>query len=259
MTIEQGLLFAFVVLVAACIEGIVGFGGNILALPFLTLFVDIKLAVPILMLVPIINAMLRMCSEYKNIHWPTFWKVVVMGLIGGVVGILIGSYMSETVLKLLLSIFMVFVAVKGLYEEISGKSIGKSNLQKALPLYIKFGHGILLFLSGFYNGAFACGGPFVAIYTTSVLKEKKYFRATMYSTVLATMSIMVIQKIMSGVYTGEVLFTAVLLLPALLIGYVISSIVQKKIDGKLFLKLVYGVILLAGFVMFGTSVAMLMS
>ena len=64
---------------------------------------------------------------------------------------------------------------------------------------------------------------------------------------------------MSGVYTGEVLFTAVLLLPALLIGYVISSIVQKKIDGKLFLKLVYGVILLAGFVMFGTSVAMLMS
>lgn len=255
MTLEQGLIFAVIVFLAACIEGIVGFGGNILALPFLTLFVDIKLAVPILMLVPIINASFRMITEYKNIHWPTFWKVVVMGLIGGAVGLLIGEYLPETILKILLSIFMIFVSIKGLYETSTQRTLSVTGTSSNI---VKFGRGLLLFLSGFYNGAFACGGPFVAIYTTSVLKEKRYFRATMYSTVLVTMSIMVLQKIFSGVYTGEVMYTAFMLIPALVLGYIISSIVQKRIDGQLFLKLVYGVILLAGFIMCGTSLATLL-
>jgi len=248
MTIGQCILFAFIVMLAACIEGVAGFGGNLLALPFIILFVDIKLAVPILMLVPVVNASLRMLKEYKNIYWPAFWKVTIMGIIGGFFGLTFSEYLSEAVLKLCLSLFMLFIAGKGIYELNK-----KADIVLCLKTHLSFAQKILyfmiLFLSGFYNGAFACGGPFVAIYATNILQEKRYFRATMYSTVLVTMGVLIFKNIAEGVYTGEVLYTSLMLLPALGLGYCISSQLQGRFEGTDFLKLVYEILFIAGCIM----------
>lgn len=252
MSIWQCLAFAFIVMLAASIEGIVGFGGNILALPFIGLFVDIKIAVPLLMLVPLVNATLRMVvdREYKNIIWPVFWKITLYGLLGAVIGVSMAAYLSETVLKICLSLFMILVAVKGLYEckHTELQLVGKMNgwLREVVQI-------VLLLLSGIYNGAFACGGPFVVIYATSVLKDKKHFRATMYSTVLVTMGFIVAQHWVNGTYTGTNPYAGLLLLPALFLGFLTSSILQKRLNGEKFLQVVYGVLLAAGGIMLITS------
>lgn len=248
MTLEQCFLFSLIVMLATTIEGMVGFGGNILALPFIIIFIDMELAVPALMFVPIFNASLRMISEYKNIFWPAFWKITILGLLGGFLGLFLVQYLSEIVLKVFLSIFMIFVSLKGFYElHVKTEAILLASKPSILR---RLFHFVLLLLSGIYNGAFTCGGPFVAIYATDTLKEKKYFRATMYSTVLITMGIMIAKKISAGDYTKKTLITVMLLLPALLLGYFFSSKLQKRINGELFLKFVYLVLLLAGCSMF---------
>ena len=44
----SGILFFLILFLACIVSGLAGFGSNILALPFLSLFLDVKTIVPVL-------------------------------------------------------------------------------------------------------------------------------------------------------------------------------------------------------------------
>ena len=102
-----------------------------------------------------------------------------------------------------------------------------------------------LFVGIVVGGAFACGGPIFNIYILLKLQKKEEIRATQFAIGATSASFIALQYLMSGVYQGQTLHFVFLLIPAVLLAYIVSEHIFKRINGQQFLHLVYVVLILA--------------
>lgn len=235
----SSLLF-FLILFAACIvSGLVGFGSNILALPFLSLFLDIKIIVPVLVLTVFCNGLPRLLTQYRHINLRLYGIMLPLAVIGGVIGVRMTSILPEGVMKLLLSILMLLIALKGLYELHSGWNM---RIRKTLHPVLH----IIPVIGGMMQGAFACGGPLFNIYILLNLQKKEQIRTTQFAIGATSSFFIFVQYLMTGSYQGQTLYFTLLLFLAVILAYLISEHIFKHIDGRQFLHIVYLVLFFAG-------------
>jgi uncharacterized membrane protein YfcA len=235
-------LFGIVVLITHFLEGITGFGCTVLALPFCVMLVGVKTAVPVLTVLSLILSSYIVIIDYKNIVWKSYIKIISFVGLGLPIGMLLFSFLPEGILKKILGVFMIMVAARGIYfafnERAKVKEIGNRMLN------------FILFLGGIIHGAFSAGGPFVVIYATQALKNKGSFRATL-STLWVTLNSLIIIKIaLSGAFTPVVMKFLGWSVPFLLAGMLLGNWAHKRIEDRVFIKVVFLVLLVAGFFMF---------
>jgi uncharacterized membrane protein YfcA len=137
---------------------------------------------------------------------------------------------------------MILVAARGIYfafnERAKVKEIGNRMLN------------FILFLGGIIHGAFSAGGPFVVIYATQALKNKSSFRATLSTLWVTLNSIIIIKIALSGAFTPVVMKFLGWSVPFLLAGMLLGNWAHKRIKDRVFTKVVFLVLLVAGFFMF---------
>lgn len=235
-------LFGLVVLVTHFLEGITGFGCTVLALPFCVMLVGVKTAVPVLTVLSLILSSYIVIIDYKNIVWKSYIKIASFVGLGLPIGMLLFSFLPEEILKKILGVFMILVASRGIYfafnERAKVKEIGNRMLN------------FILFLGGIIHGAFSAGGPFVVIYATQALKNKSNFRATLSTLWVTLNSIIIIKIAMSGAFTPVVMKYFGWSVPFLLAGMLLGNWAHKRIEDRVFTKVVFLVLLVAGFFMF---------
>lgn len=241
LNIVQFLLFGVVVLATHFLEGITGFGCTALALPFGIMIVGIKLSVPTLIILAWILALYIVIIDFKNIVWKEYIRIVTFVGIGLPIGMLIYSYLPETLLKKLLGGFMILVALRGLYLSLGGTSKLKLN-----PIVLN----IILFVGGIVHGAFGTGGPFIIIYAANAIPKKSNFRATLCTLWFTLNSIIIVKNFASHAMTRNVFMLLLVSIPFLLAGMLLGNKAHNKVDDKLFTILVYAVLLLSGIFMF---------
>lgn len=244
------LLFFFILFLACIVSGLVGFGSNILALPFLSLFLDVKTIVPVLVLTVFCNGLPRLLTQYRHINLRVYSIMLPLALIGGVIGVRLTVLLPEGIMKLLLSLLMLLIAGKGLWELHSDWKLKPQ--QKLHPLL----HGIPV-IGGIMQGAFACGGPLFNIYILLNLRVKEEIRATQFAIGATSSCFIFLQYLTAGIYQGQTLHFIVLLIPAVLLAYIVSEYIFKRINGKQFLKLVYIMLILAGCMTFWQALKLL--
>ena len=238
----SSLLFFLILFTACIVSGLVGFGSNILALPFLSLFLDIKIIVPVLVLTVFCNGLPRLLTQYRHINLRLYGIMLPLAVIGGVIGVRMTSILPEGVMKLLLSILMLLIALKGLYELHSGWNMRvRETLHPALH--------IIPVIGGMMQGAFACGGPLFNIYILLNLQKKEQIRTTQFAIGATSSCFIFLQYLAAGAYQGQTLYFTVLLFPAVILAYLISEHIFKRIDGRQFLRIVYIVLFFAGLMM----------
>ena len=247
MELYEIVLFGLVVFVTHFLEGITGFGCTVLALPFCIALVGITTAVPVLIVLGLLLCFYVVCVDFKNIVWREYFKIISFVVLGLPIGIWIFGNLPEDILKKLLGVFMIVVAVRGLY--ISYFSAVQT-VQKPIKGLKKYLLNFLLFLGGIVHGAFSSGGPFVVIYASLALPDKSNFRATLCTMWVTLNSLMVINNFRRGIMTDHVLQVLFYALPFLFAGMILGNIAHKKIKGEMFLKLVYIVLFLSGLFMF---------
>jgi uncharacterized protein len=235
-------LFGLVVLVTHFLEGITGFGCTVLALPFCVMLVGVKTAVPVLTVLSLILSSYIVIIDYKNIVWKSYIKIASFVGLGLPIGMLLFSFLPEEILKKILGVFMILVASRGIYfafnERAKVKEIGNRMLN------------FILFLGGIIHGAFSAGGPFVVIYATQALKNKSNFRATLSTLWVTLNSIIIIKIALSGAFTPVVMKYFGWSVPFLLAGMLLGNWAHKRIEDRVFTKVVFLVLLVAGFFMF---------
>ncbi len=233
-------IFFFLILFFACIvSGLVGFGSNILALPFLSLFLDVKIIVPVLVLTVFCNGLPRLLTQYRHINLRVYGIMLPLAILGGIIGIRMTAILPEGIMKFLLSMLMLLIAVKGLYELHSGwKPEARAKLHPLLH--------IVPVLGGMMQGAFACGGPLFNIYILLNLQKKEQIRTTQFAIGATSSCFIFLQYLAAGAYHGQTLHFTVLLFPAVLLAYIVSEHIFKHIDGRQFLRIVYIVLFFAG-------------
>ncbi|MBP1744556.1 MAG: hypothetical protein H6Q58_1534 [Firmicutes bacterium] len=234
-------LFGFVVLVTHFLEGITGFGCTVLALPFCVMLVGVKTAVPVLTVLSLMLSSYIVFIDYKNIVWKSYLRIISFVGLGLPIGMLLFSFLPEDILRKILGAFMILVAARGIYfafnEKAKVKEIGNRMLN------------FILFLGGIIHGAFSAGGPFVVIYATQALKNKSNFRATLSTLWVTLNSVIIIKIVLSGAFTPAAVTTLGWSVPFLIAGMLLGNWAHKRIDDRIFTKVVFLVLLVAGFFM----------
>lgn len=244
------ILFSVIVMCSYFIEGLIGFGGTIIALPLASAVIGLKLTVPVMTIVVLLASIVIAVRDFKHINKKEFVKITFLMVIGLPIGMWMFTYLEERPLKILLGIFMLIVAAKGLYDTTYKKKIEsiKVGNEKNTGI-IKLFNKVILFLGGVIHGAFTCGGPFVVIYATKHIKDKSSFRATLCA-LWATLNIIMLSiNVFKGEITTDILAISSITMAFVIIAIILSNIVHKKIKGESFTKFVYISLTVSGILM----------
>lgn len=236
--------FAFVVLLSMTVNGIVGFASNVIALPILSHFMDLTTAVTILAVIATVQGAVLAVQMRKHIIWKIALVMVAINIVGMPVGMYLVRALPEQQTKLILGLFVLFVAVRQIYYEYQTRATEEQYDGKVFNRNLFF-----VLLSGMVNGAFACGGPLTVIYLSKLRLPTEEYRATNFAFGVPAMAIPAIQKIAMHQYVGS-------LWPFLLAGgamvalsVVFSNILIQRINRKQFQFLVNGALVLSGLLM----------
>ena len=231
------VVLALSLCVTHLVQGITGFGAIVLALPVLTFFFPLKVMIPALILINLIQAIWFAVTQRKYINWPHAKKLVIYSGIGLPIGYLVYEYLPAEQLKIALGVFVVIVAIWNL----SGIA-EKHDLPQ--PFY-----SILIFLGGIIQSALASGGPFMVIYAAKMLPEKSEFRATLNVLWIVLNLVLCITYTVTGAWNAQMLPIIIVGLPCVVFGTIVGIIVHEKIPQRPFSLIVFIILLISGLIL----------
>jgi len=217
MTPIEIFLVISIFIIAAAIQGSIGFGANLFAVPLLALINPELIPIPILIVNPIMNLMLAW-RERGNVDRPALVSALIGRIPGVVLGVLALSLISTDRLGLLFGVLLL-VAIA---LQVSGLSLPRSRKTVTLA------GGV----SGFMATSVGVGGPPMAL----ALKDLPgpSFRATMSPYFVIGSSISIFGLILGGQFELSDIWNSLLLLPAAVIGVLISGPLRSRVDsGKI--------------------------
>lgn len=245
------LLAGIVVLITHGIATITGFGGAVLAFPFVTVLLGVAKAKAILATVSWFLALYIVVTSYRHLNVRQFLIITGVAGLGLPAGILFFNSYSPETLKLWLGVFIVVSAVVELR-----KFYFPLMSSRSAPGWFYL---LLLLLGGVIHGAFATGGPLIILYAARAVPDKSGFRATLCSMWLALNTVMIATDptfapmlasfgaclTQAQAPSGEAL-AVLIMMPFLVTGIVLGERVHDRVDGELFRKTVFWVLLVCG-------------
>lgn len=235
-------LVALIFLLAGFTQGVTGFGSALVAMPLLTLFMDVKTAVPLCMLNGLIITSFLSLRLRRNLDWA---KIMPL-FFGCLPGILVGArFLREAdsgVIKILLGIMLVGYALFGLLGRLQPRRIGR-------PWAWLAG-----FATGVIGSAFSAGGPPVIIYTTLTGWTKDDIKATLSVFFLITGFFMAAAHLANGLTTATVLHYFGLSATFVLMGVWTGSIFAGRIRRDTYLRIVLLLLVAMGVMMIISAV-----
>ncbi len=252
----QFALFFLVILLANIIQGITGFAGTILAMPFGLMLVGYPVAKPVLNVLAIVSGIYVYAGYHKYVNWKELRKIVVVMAAGIVGGIFIKGFFAdkEKLLYQLLGIFVILLAVQGLWKQIvtekqmrakspepdSGAAVREGG-KDSPALYL------LLGTAGIVHGIFVAGGPLLIGYLTKKIQDKVSFRATISTVWIFLNTLILIDDIRAGLWTVDLMKIQLISIPFLFAGILIGTKLYAIMSQKLFMIITYVLLFISGF------------
>ena len=213
---------------AGLIQGLTGFGSALVAVPLLSLFLDLQLAVP---LSTLHGVTITLCLSWQLRRSLSLQKIGPL-LLGSVPGVIIGvtllKYADPAAMKLLLGIMVTGYA---LYALLSRPIVER----KLRPVWAY----VAGFATGAIASAFSAGGPPTIIYTTLAGWSKDTIKATLSGFFLCAGLLASAAHLMTGLTTYTVAKYYVVTLPFVLVGVWVGSRFYQRINHQLYLKAVF--------------------
>lgn len=213
-------------LFAGFVNGVTSFGGNMVAVPFISLAMDPKDAILFACLTGVsITAALAFLyhSALPRLEF-------ILACLSGAVGIPFGVWMLQVAsVRVLLFLSGAIILVFLLWQFL-GRKIRREG---RIPLWCIVPMGML---SGFFLGCTGMGGPVLAMYAVLRGWTKEETLATMNTQAALVMLFMIFLQWREGLYTAEMLHGAAWGMPCAVIGVLLSIPVIRRLDAQLFRK-----------------------
>jgi len=203
-----------VVALAALVQGVVGIGFNVVAVPTLLLINPLLAPVPSLLLaVPL--TIWQLLRERGSIDWSGVGWILLGRLPGGLIGLGLLFILSSRVLDLMVAliVLMAVVAVG------SGTALRRNRATE-------FGAGVV---SGVTGIVAAIGGPPLGILYRDT--PGPLMRSTVAVVFSVGLTISLVLRAAGGQMVATDLRLALLLLPGMVIGFAVSGRIKDKIEG----------------------------
>lgn len=238
MDIIQFVLFFIIIFIAYFIQGVTGFGSAIFALPLASIFMPLNQIIPSLLAFSVMQNAGIALTDRKHIIKGDLVKIILLILIGVPFGIIIFNKLPEDILKIFLSLMIIYISVSSFFKMKTKED--KSN-NKTSPFDFLY-----LFFGGCIHGAFGTGGPLIVVYFVKRIHNKKVFRATMCFIWMVINVVLIIQRAIEGWYSTKVLMLIGCGAFFVLIGTYFGNIVHNHISEEKFLKISYVILFCTG-------------
>ncbi len=240
------ILFYLTIFLSNIIQGITGFAGTLLAMPFSLRLVGADIAVPVLNFLGFVSGLYVFLPNRDKVVWGEIKKVVTIMIPFMFLGVLIRERLMEQqrILYLILGVLVIFMAIRGLRD-----AFLKQDEKNKKPLS-SFTMNLILILSGIIHGMFVSGGSLLVIYMAERLDEKSSFRSTLSAVWVILNGILLVTQIFAGDITWEVAMNQLIALPVLFLAMYIGSILFKRMEQRTFLIITYILLIISGISLF---------
>jgi hypothetical protein len=232
------ILVAGVLFVAAFIRSALGFGDAVVAMPLLAMAVGLRTATPLVAFVGPTISLLILARDWRRIEFKAAGRLIAATLLGIPLGVYGLARLPEAPLKAALGVIILGYGLFGLTRP--GTRLKREGAW--VPWLVGWSAGIL-------GGAYNINGPPVVAYGMLRGWPPESFRATLQGYFLPTGLAILAGHGLAGLWTGTVLRSYLLALPAIVLGVVLGRLLNKKLTHAIFVKLVYASLAAMGAVM----------
>jgi uncharacterized protein len=234
MAPEAGLL-AGLAFLGALIVGVTGFGSALVTIPLATHFVPLQFALPLFALVDLSTAFSVGLENPRNAARDEWRRLVPMILVGTALGVTAIVNLPRAAGMFLLGAFVLAYALYTLVRHGPARVI----------------HPGWAWLAGLCGGItstlFGAGGPAYAIYLSQRGLSKERFRATMGFAIMTSISVRVVAFLITGLLLQrDVWLTALVAVPAALLGLFIARRLYLRISREALMRAVSLILLASG-------------
>ncbi|EGB13782.1 protein of unknown function DUF81 [Pseudodesulfovibrio mercurii] len=233
----ETIAIVFIVLAAAFLQGLTGFGFGLIALPLFGFFLDIKTSVPLMVLLAVIISLYLAVRLRKSIHLQCTFTLMAASILGIPLGVYALRQIPTRGLSVGVGVIIVAFTSYQFLVRPEPRTFGKR-------MTVLAG-----FCSGLLGGSLGVGGPPVIIYTALQPWTKDQTKATLACFfALSGLAIIIVQAA-SGMITSEVLHLYGLSLPALLIGIFLGTKAYERLSDRGYRQLALVLVFLLGCMM----------
>lgn len=215
------------------IQTIIGFGGSLIALPFLLFVMPLSEAVSYLSIFYLISSPIYVYKEWEHIDKHLLKKIAFSSFFGVLAGILILVYGKPFILKQALGVFIILFVLNSL------------RIKKKLRLLKRTKH-FLGFLGGFFSGVFSTGGPLYVMIVHNETTDIKTFRATMFGTLGLVTLFRIPALVAGGVMNMEQIYNSIYVVPFFILALFLGKKVYLKLNEVLIKRVVLGLLFVSG-------------
>jgi uncharacterized protein len=228
------LLIAALVFLASFVQSLSGFGFAIVVMPLLTLVLGLQTAAPLVALTALTVYVINVARFRRAINAGEVLRLGLASALGVPMGIWIVANMDATLVKQALGLLLILYALYSLARPTAAWIPS--------PRWV-YPAG---FVAGCLGGAYNTPGPPAIVYATLRQWPRDEFRAGLQSLFLVNGLLVVASHFVAGHMTVPVLTYCLYTVPALVLGILLASRVDSKVDRGRFRLLVAVMILLVG-------------
>jgi uncharacterized membrane protein YfcA len=235
-TLPQFLIVCMILAIAEAVYVLLGFGAGLIAVGTMALLLpELKDAVVLLLLVNLPAEIYVVGSSWRQISW----RGVLVIFVGVALGIPLGTswlqWGDASFLLILLGVFLVAVGAVFLFI--------KDTRRRQKPRWIAGPVGLI---SGVLTGLFGTGGPPLILYYQLQGVDKAAFRGNLMAIFLLMTTVRVPSYAAFGLITAPRMWSALAVLPAVILGAVIGNRIHLRIEESTFRRLVSAALLVIG-------------
>lgn len=237
LTLYAPLIF----LLAGFTQGVSGFGAALVAMPLLTLFMNVQTAVPLSMLQGLLITLYLSLQLKQHVDW----KKILPLLFGCLPGIIVGIAALKSFNSSMLQRSMgAFILLYSLY------SLGCKPAPRKLSTWWAYLAG---FLTGLISSAFSAGGPPTIIYVSLSDWSKDEIKATLSVFFFTAGLITAAGHAVSGLTTITVLKTCIMAGPCTVMGVWAGSRCSNRLRRESYISVMMWLLVIMGIMMMATA------
>ncbi|MBM4452715.1 MAG: sulfite exporter TauE/SafE family protein [Chloroflexi bacterium] len=214
-------LLGCILVLAHTAETILGFGCTLIALALGVYLLPLETLVPMLVILGLLQSIWLVARWYRHIDWRTLLlQILPLAVVGMVIGISSRGVADESTLKMVLGAFIIVISLAELAMIfIKRAPAGQLRWYYRIPL---------LTGGGIFHGLFATGGPPIVYYASRQFQKQEDFRATLSTLWLFLNVGLIIGFILGGQMDLNKLGMAAMVLPGMILGIIIGSLIRVK-------------------------------
>lgn len=229
-----------IVFLATLIRSAFGFGEALIAVPLLTLFIPLRVAAPLAVLLSITVAAIVVAQDWREIHVRSAGWLVSSTLFGIPVGLVLLTSTHQQAVKIALAILIVAFST---YSLVGRRPPELHSDNRAWLLGCGFCAGVL-------GGAYGMNAPPLVMYGAMRRWSAQHFRATLQAYFLPASTLGMAGYWAAGLWTPRVTHYYLVSVPAALVAVWVGRVINRRFRGDTFLRYVYLGLIATGALLF---------